>query len=67
MDNLYRFGEVEVVCEGYDYPEDPYITKGSCGLEYTLEYTKEGRLPNTKRNILQKVLARVNSLLLELY
>jgi len=42
MDNLYRFGEIEVLCEGYDYPEDPYITKGSCGLEYTLEYTKEG-------------------------
>ena len=42
MDNLYRFGEIEVVCEGYDYPEDPYITQGSCGLEYTLEYTKEG-------------------------
>ncbi|KAF9971143.1 Store-operated calcium entry-associated regulatory factor [Actinomortierella ambigua] len=34
-----RFGEVEVFCEGYDYPEDPYITKGSCGLEYTLKYT----------------------------
>ena len=42
MDNLYRFGEIEVLCEGYDYPDDPYITKGSCGLEYTLEYTKEG-------------------------
>lgn len=43
MDNLYRFGSVEVVCEGYDYPDDPYITKGSCGLEYTLELTHEGR------------------------
>jgi len=43
MDNLYRFGEIEVVCEGYDYPDDAYITKGSCGLEYTLEYTQEGR------------------------
>jgi len=42
MDNLYRFGSVEVVCEGYDYPDDPYILKGSCGLEYTLELTKEG-------------------------
>ena len=44
MDNLYRFGEIEVFCEGYDYAEDPYITKGSCGLEYTLEYTKEGNI-----------------------
>ena len=28
MDNAYRFGSVEVVCEGYDYPDDPYILKG---------------------------------------
>merc|ERR1712107_433993 len=43
MDNLYRFGSVEVICEGYNYAEDPYILKGSCGLEYTLELTKEGQ------------------------
>lgn len=43
MDNKYRFGTIEVVCEGYDYPDDQYILKGSCGLEYTLELTEEGR------------------------
>ena len=43
MDNGLRFGQVEVVCEGYDHPDDPYILAGSCGLEYTLELTKEGR------------------------
>ena len=43
MDNSFRFGQVEVVCEGYDYPGDPYILLGSCGLEYHLELTKEGR------------------------
>jgi len=43
MDNSLRFGKVEVVCEGYDYPDDPYILVGSCGLEYHLELTKEGR------------------------
>lgn len=32
MDNAYRFGSVDVVCEGYDYPEDPYTLKGSCGV-----------------------------------
>ena len=48
MDNLYRFGEIDVVCEGYNYPDDAYITKGSCGLEYTLEYTKEGRYGSQK-------------------
>ncbi|KAM3939064.1 store-operated calcium entry-associated regulatory factor isoform 2-T2 [Leptodactylus fuscus] len=42
MDNAYRFGKVEVSCEGFEYPEDPYILRGSCGLEYTLELTEEG-------------------------
>lgn len=30
------FDRVSVNCEGYDSPNDPYILKGSCGLEYTL-------------------------------
>ncbi|KAK3089759.1 hypothetical protein FSP39_006272 [Pinctada imbricata] len=42
MDNAYRFGNIEVICEGYDYPDDQYILRGSCGLEYTLDLTKEG-------------------------
>jgi len=32
MDNAFRFGEISVTCEGYDYPDDPYILKGSCGV-----------------------------------
>ena len=32
MDNSYRFGKLEVSCEGYNYPEDPYILRGSCGV-----------------------------------
>ncbi|KAM5193544.1 store-operated calcium entry-associated regulatory factor [Mantella aurantiaca] len=43
MDNAYQFGKVEVSCEGFDYPDDPYVLRGSCGLEYTLELTEEGR------------------------
>ncbi|XP_068127235.1 store-operated calcium entry-associated regulatory factor [Hyperolius riggenbachi] len=43
MDNAYRFGRIEVSCEGFDYPDDPYVLRGSCGLEYTLELTEEGR------------------------
>ncbi|KAM7418315.1 hypothetical protein PAMA_015773 [Pampus argenteus] len=43
MDNVYRFGRIEVSCEGYNHPADAYILKGSCGLEYTLELTEEGR------------------------
>jgi len=42
MDNEYRFGKISVSCEGYDYPEDPYILAGSCGLEYTIDRTKAG-------------------------
>ena len=34
MSNSYRFGKIEVVCEGYDYPDDPYILKGSCAVRY---------------------------------
>ncbi|KAJ8000967.1 hypothetical protein DPEC_G00185880 [Dallia pectoralis] len=43
MDTSYRFGRIEVSCEGFNHPDDPYILKGSCGLEYTLELTEEGK------------------------
>ncbi|KFP76374.1 Store-operated calcium entry-associated regulatory factor, partial [Acanthisitta chloris] len=42
LDNAYRFGQIEVSCEGYDYPDDPYILRGSCSLLFSLELTKEG-------------------------
>ncbi|XP_041042590.1 store-operated calcium entry-associated regulatory factor isoform X1 [Carcharodon carcharias] len=42
MDKAYRFGAITVSCEGYNYPEDPYILRGSCGLEYVIELTEEG-------------------------
>lgn len=41
FDYKYKFGKIEVLCEGYEYPNDPYILTGSCGLEYTIEYTTE--------------------------
>ncbi|KAF8442473.1 hypothetical protein L210DRAFT_3611834 [Boletus edulis BED1] len=31
-----RFGKVEVSCEGWSGPGDPYVMKGSCCLEYHL-------------------------------
>ncbi|XP_078532634.1 store-operated calcium entry-associated regulatory factor isoform X2 [Lissotriton helveticus] len=43
MDNSYRFGKLEVSCEGFDYPNDPYVLRGSCGLEYRLDLTEEGQ------------------------
>lgn len=39
MDKRFKFGRITVTCEGYDYPDDPYILHGSCGLEYELDYT----------------------------
>jgi hypothetical protein len=38
LDSNLELGEAIVTCEGYGYPDDPYILVGSCGLEYTLEY-----------------------------
>ncbi|KAI1238453.1 hypothetical protein IHE44_0013185 [Lamprotornis superbus] len=42
LENAYRFGQMEVSCEGYDYPDDPYILRGSCSLLFSLELTGEG-------------------------
>lgn len=38
MSDRVEFKHVDVICEGYDYPEDDYILLGSCGLEFTLDY-----------------------------
>jgi len=43
LESSVRFGETTVNCEGFSHPDDPYILKGSCGLEYTLDYTEQGR------------------------
>jgi cbb3-type cytochrome oxidase subunit 3 len=43
LDEAVKFGSVSVNCEGYDYPEDPYILKGSCALEYSLDFTGKGQ------------------------
>jgi hypothetical protein len=34
-----EFGDTTVLCEGYDAPGDEYIVRGSCRLEYTLNYS----------------------------
>ena len=34
--NALMFGEIDVRCERYAYPNDPYVLKGSCGLRYTI-------------------------------
>lgn len=37
LPNSIRLDKAEVLCEGYDYPDDPYILAGSCGVEYSLK------------------------------
>lgn len=39
LDPSVRFGNMNVQCEGYEYPDDPNILAGSCGLVYTLVTT----------------------------
>eukprot|EP00158_Paraphelidium_tribonemae_P002040 Partr_v1_DN25064_c0_g2_i1_m51113 putative transmembrane protein 66 len=36
-----KFGFTNVACEGYDYPDDPYVLAGSCGVEYSLHDRRE--------------------------
>ncbi|KAI6646466.1 Store-operated calcium entry-associated regulatory factor-like [Oopsacas minuta] len=38
FDQRYKFGRIQVSCEGYEHSEDPYILKDSCGLEYEIDY-----------------------------
>lgn len=38
----FKLGSTDVICEGYDNADDPYILKGSCGVEYRLMLTEFG-------------------------
>lgn len=38
----FKLGSTDVVCEGFSSSEDPYVLKGSCGVEYRLMLTKLG-------------------------
>ena len=39
LENGVRLGTTDVICEGFRDRDDPYILRGSCGLEYTLTGT----------------------------
>lgn len=38
----FKLGATEVSCEGYESSVDPYVLKGSCGVEYRLLLTEKG-------------------------
>lgn len=46
LDSHLQLGKAIVSCEGYNYPDDPYVLVGSCGLKFTLDYN-----PNYKTTI----------------
>ena len=37
IDEKYKLDKVEILCEGYESPEDPYIFKGSCSIQYIIK------------------------------
>ncbi|KAK2630125.1 hypothetical protein QTJ16_000945 [Diplocarpon rosae] len=42
MPDDFKLGSTEVACEGYASRDDPYVLKGSCGVEYRLLFTEKG-------------------------
>ncbi|TKA76576.1 hypothetical protein B0A55_04065 [Friedmanniomyces simplex] len=49
----FKLGSTDVICEGYDGPDDPYVLKGSCGVEYRLVLTEAGE-KNYGRNAFER-------------
>lgn len=47
MSNKYRFGRIDVNCEGYDYPNDPYVLRGSCGVSCLFSFNIYKQFINT--------------------
>src|SRR5204863_66139 len=43
----YKLSHSDVSCEGYDYPDDPYILKGSCGVFFGVNKDLSYKAPTT--------------------
>merc|ERR1712000_21738 len=50
LDEGVKLGRISVTCEGYESPNDDYILKGSCGLEYELKKTRHFREDRSYNN-----------------
>ena len=46
----FKIGSTDVICEGFTGPSDPYVLKGSCGVEYRLMLTRLGEGKYGKSN-----------------
>ncbi|KAF0980317.1 hypothetical protein FDP41_013531 [Naegleria fowleri] len=43
MDEKYRFGsDLNVNCEGFRYAGDEFVLRGSCALDFSIEWTEKG-------------------------
>jgi len=58
LPEMLRFGRVEVSCEGWSGPEDPYILKGSCALNYRLVQVPDTLRQNVEKHGLPSRLSR---------
>ncbi|MDC0230370.1 hypothetical protein OAK19_00255 [Aureispira] len=47
LPNNRKFGIVNVNCEGFDFPYDPYILEGSCQLQFELMYKNNTNYSDT--------------------
>ncbi|KAL8734922.1 MAG: hypothetical protein Q9166_001274 [cf. Caloplaca sp. 2 TL-2023] len=45
----FKLGSTDVICEGYESSSDPYVLKGSCGVEYRLMLTDIGEERHGRR------------------
>ena len=59
----FKLGSTDVICEGFSSSEDPYVLKGSCGVEYRLMLTNLGeeKYGNTGQNTWDEHDGRSNS------
>ncbi len=44
----YKIESSSVSCEGYNFRDDPYILKGSCGVFYTIDFDHNYKIPLSK-------------------
>lgn len=51
LDGKFKFGRLEVSCEGYAHPDDPFVLVGSCGLEYELLPRSGSSSSSNQRNV----------------
>lgn len=57
----FKLGSTDVICEGYDSPDDSYILKGSCGVEYRLVLTEAGEEKYGKKSSFSSWMGSDNS------